>query len=143
MSEEKIELPRGRITDRLLKQKVKLSDSCSGCTYQGYEFGANYPDSVCIEGYLWDADSGDADPTGEGWIHTNGGDIPCPWCNHIEWANGAIDEARDAGLNAQSEGALRTEVPKAGRFKHLTSLIRESWIEGWDEGYAFDARNKP
>ena|SRR3990170_3683498 len=53
-----------------------------GCDYQGQEFGAaNYPDSVCIDGYLWDADSGNADPSGDGWIYTNGGDIPCPKCN--------------------------------------------------------------
>lgn len=29
------------------------------CGYQGYEFGAHYPDSICCDGYLWDADSGD------------------------------------------------------------------------------------
>jgi len=51
------------------------------CDYQGHEFGATYPDSVCIDGYLWDADSGDATQDGEGWIYTNGGDIPCPKCN--------------------------------------------------------------
>lgn len=31
----------------------------SGCNYAGHEFGASYPDSICIEGYLWDADSCD------------------------------------------------------------------------------------
>lgn len=29
------------------------------CGYQGYEFGAHYLDSICSDGYLWDADSGD------------------------------------------------------------------------------------
>lgn len=51
------------------------------CQYQGYEFGANYLDSVCIDGMLWDADSGYADPNGEGWCYTHGGDIPCPLCH--------------------------------------------------------------
>lgn len=52
------------------------------CDYQGHEFGAQYPDSVCIDGYLWDADSGDA--SDDGWIYTSGGDIPCPKCNAEE-----------------------------------------------------------
>jgi hypothetical protein len=49
------------------------------CGYQGYEFGGNYLDSICIEGYLWDADSGD------GNVLTSGGDIPCPKCNREAW----------------------------------------------------------
>ena len=60
------------------------------CDYQGHEFGANYPDSVCIDGFLWDADSGDA--CGDGWCYTNGGEIPCPQCNaeaHAEYRNDA------------------------------------------------------
>jgi len=60
---------------------VKHTPGPLGCDYQGHEFGAVYPDSVCIDGYLWDADSGDADPNGDGWIYTSGGDIPCPKCN--------------------------------------------------------------
>jgi hypothetical protein len=53
------------------------------CRYQGYEFGASYPDSVCIDGWLWDADSGEADPDGGGWMYDHGGEdvgIPCPCC---------------------------------------------------------------
>lgn len=45
------------------------------CDYHGYEFGASYPDSVCIDGYLWDADSYDDE------CYTNGGAWPCPRCN--------------------------------------------------------------
>lgn len=55
-----------------------MADTCKDvplCDYQGYEFGANYPDSVCIDGNLWDADSGN----GDGYL-TSGGDIPCPKC---------------------------------------------------------------
>lgn len=46
-------------------------------------FGANYPDSQCIEGYLWDEDSGE----GDGFLYS-GGDIPCPYCKpseHMEY----------------------------------------------------------
>lgn len=49
----------------------------SGCGYTGYEFGAGYPDSTCIDGYLWDLDS--CDEPGGGL--TVGGDIHCPSCN--------------------------------------------------------------
>lgn len=55
------------------------------CSYQGFEFGATYPDSVCIDGYLWDADSGDS--CGDGWCYTVGGEIPCPRCNTEEYNN--------------------------------------------------------
>lgn len=62
------------------------------CNYQGHEFGASYPDSVCIDGYLWDADSGDA--CDDGWLYTNGGEILCPQCNaekHAEYMADTID----------------------------------------------------
>ena len=49
------------------------------CDYQGYEFGASYLDSVCIDGYLWGADSGDSESL------SMGGDIPCPKCNYNKW----------------------------------------------------------
>ncbi|MEN8283085.1 hypothetical protein [Acinetobacter gerneri] len=45
-------------------------------------FGATYQDSQCIDGYLWDLDSGD------GEYLTSGGDIPCPFCNpddHLDY----------------------------------------------------------
>jgi len=47
-------------------------------------FGARYPDAVCIDGYLWDLDSGD-----EPGVLSIGGDDPCPFCNteqYLEWA---------------------------------------------------------
>jgi len=53
------------------------------CDYQGREFGAPYLDSVCIDGWLWDADSGSEGPDGT-WIYDHGGPdtgIPCPKCN--------------------------------------------------------------
>jgi len=48
------------------------------CNYQGYEFGAgSYPDSVCIDGKLYDADDCDD----EGNLYEPGEDIPCPMCD--------------------------------------------------------------
>lgn len=40
-------------------------------------FGAKYPDATCIDGFLWDLDSCD-EPGGS---LTQGGDVPCPFCN--------------------------------------------------------------
>lgn len=47
------------------------------CDYQGYEFGAGtYPDSVCIDGRLHDADNS----PGPGEVYLLDEDIPCPMC---------------------------------------------------------------
>lgn len=40
----------------LFRKKEEIS---TGCGYSGYEFGASYNDSICLEGYLWDLDSCD------------------------------------------------------------------------------------
>jgi len=62
------------------------------CDYQGYEFGANYPDSMCIDGLLWDADSDD----GDGYL-TNGGELPCPRCATAGYLSYALEQAKDGG----------------------------------------------
>ena|SRR5258707_2558336 len=50
----------------------------SACDYQGYEFGAGtYPDSMCIDGQLFDAD--DCDDQGNLYEPTEY--IPCPMCD--------------------------------------------------------------
>ena len=57
-----------------------------GCDYQGYEFRASYLDSVCIKGYLHDAD--DCDNEGRIYLHPDEAHIPCPKCNkdeHTKW----------------------------------------------------------
>jgi len=55
------------------------------CNYQGYEFGAGrYPDSVCIDGSLHDADACDDN----GNIYLNDEDVPCPLCratDAVDW----------------------------------------------------------
>lgn len=66
------------------------------CDYQGCEFGAAYLDSVCIDGYLWDADSNEGDSN----VLTNGGYIPCPKCNHGEWIEIFRDDVADMGYRA-------------------------------------------
>lgn len=61
--------------------RLEDSDFKTGCGWTGKAFGASYPDAICLEGWLWDADSGTADPEGRGWLYDRGGDIPCPGCN--------------------------------------------------------------
>lgn len=51
------------------------------CNYQGYEFGASYPDSVCIDGRLWDADNCDID----GALYEPNDNIPCPVCHPLQY----------------------------------------------------------
>jgi hypothetical protein len=65
------------------------------CDYQGYEFGAGrYPDSVCIDGRLFDADNCD----GDGNLYEPMDYLPCPMCCPLEavkyWFdyNGGADE---------------------------------------------------
>ncbi len=65
----------------------------TSCDYQGYEFGAGYLDSVCIEGMLWNADSGYG--TDDGWMYTSGGEIPCPLCNFKSTVARIAEEMRD------------------------------------------------
>lgn len=75
-----------------------------GCNYHAPHFGAWYPDACCIDGYLWDLDSGD------GGMLDSGGDDPCPWCNtraFIEWR-----DHRPSGNARQRRIALRREVAK-------------------------------
>lgn len=57
-----------------------------GCGIEFPHFGANYPDAVCIDGYLWDLDSG-----GPGEPLTIGGDDPCPICNTKEWLESVME----------------------------------------------------
>ncbi len=59
------------------------------CDYQGYEFGAPYPDSVCIDGRLHDADACDD----KGNLYDPMEDIPCPMCRKddaVKWWTGRM-----------------------------------------------------
>lgn len=63
------------------------------CDYTGHEFGASYPDSCCIDGFLWDLDSGDSDGL------THGGDMACPRCNTAAYLEEAADQAGSCGVS--------------------------------------------
>ena len=71
----------------------------AGCGYQGYEFGASYPDSICYGGRLYDADSCD----GNGNLRIPDEDIPCPICrpeDAIKWHAGRSNGTRAQCLMA-------------------------------------------
>lgn len=75
-----------------------------GCQYHARTFGAHYPDGACIDGYMWDLDSGDGDEL------DSGGDEPCPWCNTVEFLE--RNGAHFAGNARQRRIARRIEVKK-------------------------------
>lgn len=81
---------------------LKVSSAHDSCDYQGYEFGANYPDSVCVDGFLWDADSGYSQD--DGWVYTSGGDIPCPQCNPRAWRQWAKEDVFSDAYDRASKG---------------------------------------
>lgn len=110
------------------------------CGYQGYEFGAHYPDSLCCDGYLWDADSGDE------MGMDNGGDIPCPLCNRKNWLSYYREEIIECGME-QSErkrGPLTVKyggfpAPVRGDANAMRTIRR--WIRrGWYQGRKYDAK---
>lgn len=67
-----------------------------GCGIEFPFFGASYPDAKCIDGYLWDMDSGDRDGL------TIGGNDPCPVCNTEAWLDVVLEdelfESRESAL---------------------------------------------
>lgn len=83
------------------------------CGYQGYEFGAGtYPDSICVDGRLFDADN--CDDTGG--LYAPIESIPCPIC-HPEKA------VRYWTAQNQSNGVSLKTARKAAR--SLVADIRE------------------
>lgn len=80
------------------------------CDYQGYEFGASYPDSVCVEGRLFDADHCDD----AGNLYDNDEDIPCPMCRRADAIRWWTDRYRNGGTTqkdaAKAARALVTDI---------------------------------
>ncbi|MGL4265166.1 MAG: hypothetical protein ACRCTX_26380 [Afipia sp.] len=86
------------------------------CDYQGHEFGAgSYPDSVCIDGRLFDADNCD----GDGNLYENEEDIPCPICRPTEavqwWVeqSSSFEDSRDG--DALCAATARVENIRSAR----------------------------
>lgn len=62
-----------------------------GCDYQGSHFGAHYDDACCVNGYLWDLDSGFTEEDGQHYLDI-GGDIPCPRCNAKQYVKSYLSD---------------------------------------------------
>ena len=89
-----------------------------GCNYHGQVFGAEYPDACCIEGYLWDEDSGDASGL------THGGDIPCPNCNE----QAAVRLKAEALLEEHRVATLRAGMVLAREIVHAhVAEMKTKW----------------
>jgi hypothetical protein len=87
------------------------------CDYQGYEFGAgSYPDSVCIEGKLYDADNCDNDSN----LYDHGEDIPCPICR----PDAAIEYWFDQNNTFITDG-LTDEENEAEAMRCAVSLVND------------------
>jgi len=95
------------------------------CDYQGYEFGAgSYPDSICIDGNLHDADSD--------YLHDE--EVPCPVCrpkDAIEWwarRNAFFwdddeDESDDEGHNRRALESATSLVNDIRANRGLTAAV--------------------
>jgi len=87
------------------------------CNYQGYEFGASYPDSVCIDGKLYDADNCDD----KGNLYEPDEDVPCPMCRPAD--------AVKYHIHRMNSG-LRTYEERRKMARHLVADIRKNRKNG-------------
>lgn len=96
------------------------------CGYQGIHFGAHYEDGTCIDGYLWDLDSGDDEGL------TNGGDIPCPNCQQKEYYRYSLDEVEEDGfMSLEQPFTSHRQYPQ---FNHLPTAARRLYKRYWMRG---------
>ena len=103
-----------------------------GCDYTGNDFGARYIDSCCIDGFLWDLDSGDSDSL------SIGGDIPCPECNHEEWIESQVkDDIEEKGYVAFYDEKSEDDCPFVEgcklRYPDDWKVYREFWLKGFSD----------
>lgn len=77
-------------------------DEPYGCGFDAPWFGASYPDSFCVHGYLHDAD-------GDGYIASDTTN-PCPRCNTKEYLISQKEESEGTELLGWGSGAGMTYV---------------------------------
>lgn len=110
---------------------MKDKQEMAGCGYQGHEFGATYPDSICMGGRLYDADNCDD----HGNLYEPLDYIPCPQCNHKEWLENQRDYIEEQGAIAKEEGKPRESCPfpaAATRYPEDGEWYKTQWLKGYD-----------
>lgn len=98
------------------------------CGYQGYEFGAPYPDSICVDGRLYDADNCDDN----GALYEPGDDIPCPMC----YPKAAIAYWKQQNLMG-TRGSKRNAARAARSLVRNIRMNRQNGTEPWKSGGAW------
>lgn len=104
-----------------------MSKKKKGCDYQGSHFGAFYDDACCIDGYLWDLDSGD------NGMMDSGGDIPCPQCNTKEYVEYIADEIIEFGYKSFNKSFPKHRVKNPFNNKMPTNM-RRMVMKYWRQG---------
>ena len=97
----------------MTSKEEKPTQEATSCGYQGYEFGAgSYPDSLCVNGRLFDAD--DCDDAGN--LYQPSDHIPCPMCHEKEaieyWTEYFHAEGRSKAYAQQVARALIGDIRK-------------------------------
>lgn len=98
------------------------------CDYQGYEFGAGtYPDSVCIDGRLYDADNCD----NGGNLYEPMEDIPCPMCKPEEAISYWTDRNSFSGhSDEEASTAARSLVADIRKNRGVTDMPANVKVTG-------------
>lgn len=111
------------------RRKVRMLPS--GCGYQGYEFGAAYPDSTCYGGKLYDDDNCD----GEGNLYKPLDEIPCPMCHPKKYVEYRVqlgwtpNAAKALTANIRDNRKNGTEPWKTGTAKGVPAKVPVSETE--------------
>lgn len=100
---------------------AESDDEPQGCGFDRPWFGASYPDSFCVDGYLHDAD-------GDGYIASDTTN-PCPRCNTREFLETRKEHCD--GTESQSWGAGGVMITRTGDEMWETS---KAWA--WQENPA-------
>lgn len=94
------------------------------CGYEGYEFGAGYLDSACIDGYLWDQDKGNSGQL------TGGPEMPCPQCNGSKYVDMLKDELFKDGYFSHESPMSFDWMPKFNLHPKLRRKMKRWWMKG-------------
>ena len=100
----------------------------SSCGYQGYEFGAAYPDSQCFGGRLYDMDN--CDDSGNVYEPTDY--IPCPMCH----PRLAVKYHAEQSAFGQRKKDMKRAVKNAKALVAGIRNNRKNGTEPWKQGRA-------